>query len=140
MPEFSAAAGPGHGADGAATIGGANPFLGNAFGFPVRPSRRRVQCQKVETLRESTVTLLEQVQDRLRRLPPEKQSEMLDFVTFLQQRTATFPPTVPGRSLRPPPPSAPGARGRSTPCITNRPCAPNGIVEHGCRLRHQHRH
>ena len=46
------------------------------------------------------MTLLEQIQDRLRRLPPEKQSEVLDFVTFLQQRTSTILPTVPGRSLR----------------------------------------
>jgi hypothetical protein len=32
------------------------------------------------------MTLLEQIQRRLSDLPPEKQSEVLDFVTFLQQR------------------------------------------------------
>jgi lysozyme family protein len=46
------------------------------------------------------MTLLELIQDRLRRLPPEKQSEVLDYVTFLQQRTAPIPPAAPGRSLR----------------------------------------
>jgi hypothetical protein len=29
------------------------------------------------------MTLLEQIQDQLRRLPPEKQSEVLDFVSLL---------------------------------------------------------
>jgi len=32
------------------------------------------------------MTLLEQIQKQLRQLPPEKQGEVLDFVTFLQLR------------------------------------------------------
>ena len=32
------------------------------------------------------MTLLEQIQQNLINLPPEKQGEVLDFVTFLQQR------------------------------------------------------
>ncbi|MGH2521677.1 MAG: DUF2281 domain-containing protein [Anaerolineales bacterium] len=46
------------------------------------------------------MTLLEQIQSQLRQLPPEKQSEVLDFVTFLQQRLAASPPPPPRRSLR----------------------------------------
>lgn len=34
------------------------------------------------------MTLLEQIQQQLNRLPPEKQSEVLDFVVFLQGRNA----------------------------------------------------
>ena len=32
------------------------------------------------------MTLLEQIQHQLRTLPPEKQSEVLDFIAFLQGR------------------------------------------------------
>jgi len=32
------------------------------------------------------VTLLEQIEKQLSILPPEKQNEVLDFITFLQQR------------------------------------------------------
>ena len=32
------------------------------------------------------MTLLEQIEKQLSMLPPEKQSEVLDFITFLQQR------------------------------------------------------
>jgi len=32
------------------------------------------------------MTLLEQIEKQLRSLPPEKQVEVLDFITFLQQR------------------------------------------------------
>ena len=32
------------------------------------------------------MTLLEQIEKRLSALPPEKQNEVLDFITFLQQR------------------------------------------------------
>lgn len=32
------------------------------------------------------MTLLEQIEKQLNILPPEKQSEVLDFITFLQQR------------------------------------------------------
>ncbi len=46
------------------------------------------------------MTLLEQIQDQLRRLPPEKQSEVLDFIAFLQQRLTVSPPSAKQRSLR----------------------------------------
>ena len=32
------------------------------------------------------MTLLEQIEKEVRVLPPEKQAEVLDFITFLQQR------------------------------------------------------
>lgn len=32
------------------------------------------------------MTLIEQIEEQLNKLPPEKQSEVLDFITFLQQR------------------------------------------------------
>ena len=32
------------------------------------------------------MTLLEQIQTQARQLPPEKQGEVLDFITFLQER------------------------------------------------------
>ena len=32
------------------------------------------------------MTLMEEIELRLNRLPPEKQSEVLDFITFLQER------------------------------------------------------
>jgi hypothetical protein len=35
------------------------------------------------------MTLLEQIEKELRVLPPEKQEEVLDFITFLQQRVQT---------------------------------------------------
>ena len=38
------------------------------------------------------MTLMEEIQLRLNRLPPEKQNEVLDFVTFLQERTHSMPP------------------------------------------------
>lgn len=38
------------------------------------------------------MTLLEEIQLRLNRLPPEKQSEVLDFVTFLQERVRPASP------------------------------------------------
>ena len=46
------------------------------------------------------MTLLEQIQQRLQLLPPEKQSEVLDFVTFLQQRTANVSTPAQRRTLR----------------------------------------
>jgi len=46
------------------------------------------------------MTLLEQIQSQLRQLPPEKQSEVLDFVTFLQQRLGVSSQPAKGRSLR----------------------------------------
>ena len=39
------------------------------------------------------MTLLEEIQHRLNELPFEKQSEVLDFVTFLQERLHTTLPT-----------------------------------------------
>lgn len=45
------------------------------------------------------MTLLEQIQQQLRSLPPEKQSEVLDFVSFLQQKAAQSQPAQ-RRSLR----------------------------------------
>jgi hypothetical protein len=35
---------------------------------------------------EARMTLVEQIQQQLSALPPEKQSEVLDFITFLRQR------------------------------------------------------
>jgi len=46
------------------------------------------------------MTLLEQIQSQLRQLPPEKQSEVLDFVTFLQQRLEVSSRPAKERSLR----------------------------------------
>lgn len=34
------------------------------------------------------MTLLEQIEKQLSALPPEKQSEVLDFIAFLQQRVS----------------------------------------------------
>lgn len=45
------------------------------------------------------MTLLEQVQQQVKQLPPEKQREVLDFAAFLRQRLADVQPTQPG-SLR----------------------------------------
>ena len=38
------------------------------------------------------MTLLEEIQLRLKRLPPEKQSEVLDFIEFLYQRVGISQP------------------------------------------------
>ena len=46
------------------------------------------------------MTLMEQIQNQLRQLPPEKQSEVLDFVSFLQQRLTAAPQSAKQRSLR----------------------------------------
>jgi len=45
------------------------------------------------------MTLIEQLEQQFKQLPPEKQSEVLDFVAFLRQRLAFTSPTQP-RSLR----------------------------------------
>jgi len=37
------------------------------------------------------MTLVEQIQNELRQLPPEKQSEVLDFVSFLRQQLVAAP-------------------------------------------------
>ncbi len=46
------------------------------------------------------MTLMEQIQNQLRQLPPEKQSEVLDFVSFSQQRLTVAPQSAKPRSLR----------------------------------------
>jgi len=38
------------------------------------------------------MTLAEQIQKQFSELPPEKQSEVADFITFLQQRAGTSQP------------------------------------------------
>ncbi|MEW6285040.1 MAG: DUF2281 domain-containing protein [Chloroflexota bacterium] len=45
------------------------------------------------------MTLLEQIEKQLSSLPPEKQSEVLDFIAFLQQRMKDSQP-VKRRSLK----------------------------------------
>ena len=46
------------------------------------------------------MTQMEQIQDQLRQLPPEKQSEVLDFVSFLQHQLMAMPQALKQRSLR----------------------------------------
>jgi hypothetical protein len=48
---------------------------------------------------EFAMTLLEQIEQQIRQLPPEKQSELLDFALFLQQRPE-LPQPLKKRSLR----------------------------------------
>jgi hypothetical protein len=45
------------------------------------------------------MTILEEIHQRLNRLPPEKQREVLDFIEFIYQRTVT-PQAGKGRSLK----------------------------------------
>ena len=40
------------------------------------------------------MTLLEQIEKQLSTLPPEKQSEVLDFIEFLQQRANALQPAL----------------------------------------------
>ena len=40
------------------------------------------------------MTLLEQIEKQLSALPPEKQSEVLDFIVFLQQRASALQPAL----------------------------------------------
>ncbi len=42
------------------------------------------------------MTLAQQIQKQLKALPPEKQSEVLDFISFLQQRVAQSYPVKSG--------------------------------------------
>jgi hypothetical protein len=58
-----------------------------------------VKQNKFILQRKIAMTLLEQIEQQLKQLPPEKQSEVLDFVTFLRERAASGRPTH-GRSLR----------------------------------------
>jgi hypothetical protein len=44
------------------------------------------------------MSLLDEIQQHVKQLPPEKQSEVLDFIAFLQQRSESGQP-VPGCSL-----------------------------------------
>jgi hypothetical protein len=46
------------------------------------------------------MTLMEQIQNRLRQLPPEKQREVLDFIASLQQQQAASSQPATQRSLR----------------------------------------
>lgn len=46
------------------------------------------------------MTLLEQIEKQLSALPPEKQSEVLDFIAFLGQRVAAAQPVKKQRTLR----------------------------------------
>lgn len=46
------------------------------------------------------MTQIEQIQEQLRQLPLEKQSEVLDFVSFLQQQLTAAQQRVKHRSLR----------------------------------------
>lgn len=63
------------------------------------------------------MTLLEQIESQLRQLPPEKQHEVLDFITSLRQRSAALPRITARRSLRQHP--AFGSwRGRNIDAIT----------------------
>jgi hypothetical protein len=48
---------------------------------------------------EFAMTLLEQIEQQIRQLPPEKQSEVLDFAVSLQQRPE-FQQRLEERSLR----------------------------------------
>ena len=48
---------------------------------------------------EITITLLEQVQQQVKQLPPEQQSEVLDFAAFLRQRIV-YSRSFQSRSLR----------------------------------------
>ncbi len=49
---------------------------------------------------EHRMTLVNQIQKKVEKLPPDKQSEVLDFVTFLQQQTEQSIPTKERRSLK----------------------------------------
>jgi hypothetical protein len=46
------------------------------------------------------MSAVEQIQEQLRMLSPDKQREVLDFVTFLQQQTEGAQPLPRQRSLR----------------------------------------
>lgn len=48
---------------------------------------------------EVAMTLLEQIEKQLRALPPEKQNEALDFITFLAQQIGVSQPAK-QRSLK----------------------------------------
>jgi len=43
---------------------------------------------------------IERIQEQLRRLSPEKQNEVLDFISFLQQQPSTASQRTEPRSLR----------------------------------------
>jgi hypothetical protein len=46
---------------------------------------------RVDASKESDMTLMEQIQRRLSKLPPDKQREVLDFVAFLQLHSFKLP-------------------------------------------------
>ena len=62
----------------------------------VKPSKSRKVSEattkdRVDVGKESGMTLMEQIQNRLLKLSPEKQREVLDFVAFLQLRPHKLP-------------------------------------------------
>jgi hypothetical protein len=50
--------------------------------------------------KENEMTRIEEIQDRLRQLPPEKQGEVFDFVSFLQQQLTASQQHLKQGSLR----------------------------------------
>jgi hypothetical protein len=59
----------------------------------IAPAKRMVGLDR----RDGSMTIEEQVLEKLRDLPPEKQKEVLDFVDFLKEKNGTKKPL---RSLR----------------------------------------
>jgi mRNA-degrading endonuclease RelE of RelBE toxin-antitoxin system len=47
---------------------------------------------EIEVAREESMTIEEQVIEKLRALPPERQKEVLDFVDSLNEKTGTKKP------------------------------------------------
>ena len=56
-----------------------------------RKVREATAKYRVDVGKEADMTLLEQIQKHLLKLPPEKQREVLDFVAFLQLRPSKLP-------------------------------------------------
>jgi len=72
------------------------------------------------------MTLVEQIQKYVKKLPPEKQSEVLNFAAFLQKQVAVSRPAR-RRSLHNHPALVRGVNAKSTHLHTNKPCALNGL-------------
>jgi hypothetical protein len=56
-----------------------------------RKVREATSKYSVEVHKESDMTLMEEIQKRLLKLPPDKQREVLDFVSFLQLHSRKLP-------------------------------------------------
>lgn len=56
-----------------------------------KPRKVSDTTTKYRVGKESSMTLMEQIQKRLSKLPPEKQREVLDFIAFLQLRPHNLP-------------------------------------------------